>query len=40
VHANIEGAQAARHDVATGMTTVAEVLLRQIQAFTGETPSG
>ena len=37
VYANIEGAQAARHDVATGMTTVAEVLLRQIQAFTGET---
>jgi hypothetical protein len=37
VYANIEGAQTARHDVATGMTTVAEVLLRQIQAFTGET---
>ncbi|MEY4195054.1 MAG: hypothetical protein RLZZ226_1422, partial [Pseudomonadota bacterium] len=37
VYANIEGAQAARHDVATGMTTVAEVLLRQIQSVTGET---
>jgi hypothetical protein len=37
VYANIEGAQAARHDVALGMTTVVEVLLRQIERFTGET---
>ncbi len=36
VYANIEAAQAARHDVVAGMNTVASVLVRQIGFNTGE----
>jgi len=36
VYANIEAAQAARHNVVAGMNTVASVLVRQIGFYTGE----
>ncbi len=40
VYANIETAQAARHDVVAGMNTVASVLVRQIGFNTGEVNRG
>jgi hypothetical protein len=37
VYANIEAAQAARHNVASGMATVASVLAREVEHYTGES---
>ncbi|MBM3204326.1 ATP-binding protein, partial [Candidatus Woesearchaeota archaeon] len=37
VYANIEAAQTARHNVASGMATVASVLAREVEHYTGES---